>query len=145
MHFPGLSCPGSGTWLVLRGTASVGPAFVSFPGPRSSGDQVFGEHGRYDSSPPLSLPLGFLSVQPAHLLRWMLTVQNPKKSWLARKPACSLVDDASLGPRLPPSGSGCPSLPVTGGGWVVCSRLALISPLFCERAWRCLRLGLFAW
>ena len=40
-----------------------------------------------------------------------------KKSWLATKPACSLVDDASLGPRVPPSGSGCPRLPVSGGGW----------------------------
>ena len=47
----------------------------------------------------------------------MLTVQNPKKSWLARKPACSLVEDASLGPRLSPSGSGCPCLPISGGGW----------------------------
>ena len=28
----------------------------------------------------------------------MSTIQNPKKSWLAMKPACSLVDDASLGP-----------------------------------------------
>jgi len=33
------------------------------------------------------------------------------------KPACSLVDDASLGPRFPPSGSGCPRLPVSGPGW----------------------------
>ena len=33
------------------------------------------------------------------------------------KPACSLVDDASLGLRLPPSGSGSPHLPVSGGGW----------------------------
>ena len=40
----------------------------------------------------------------------MLTVQNPKKSWLAKKPACSLVDNASLGLRLPTSGSGCLSL-----------------------------------
>ena len=46
---------------------------------------------------PLSLQLGFLGVQPAHLLRWMLTIQNPKKSWLATKPAWSLVDNASLG------------------------------------------------
>ena len=31
------------------------------------------------------------------------------------------------------------------GNGPVCSRLALLfSPLFCERAWRCLRLGLFA-
>ena len=26
---------------------------------------------------------------------------------------------------------------------MVCSGLVLFSPLFCERAWRCLRLGLF--
>ena len=73
------------------------------------------------------------------------SVQNPKFSWLATKPACSLVDNASLWLRLPPSGSGCPRLPVSRGGWLVCSRLALLSPLFCEWAWWCLRLGLFAW
>jgi len=63
-------------------------------------------------SPPPSQLLGFLGVQQLHLLRcamclfwgadlWlqrMSTVQNPKKSWLATKPDCSLVDDASLGP-----------------------------------------------
>ena len=38
------------------------------------------------------------------------------RSPLAKKPACSLIDNASLGPRLPPSGSGCPCLPVTEGG-----------------------------
>ena len=48
---------------------------------------------------------------------WMLTFQSPKKPWLATKPACSLVENASLGPRLPPSGSGCPRLPDSGGGW----------------------------
>ena len=46
---------------------------------------------------PQSLPLGFLGVQLARLLRRMSTVQNPKKSRLATKPACSLVDNASLG------------------------------------------------
>ena len=94
----------------------LGLRFVPFPGPSSSGDQVFGERGLCDSSPPPSLPLSFLGVQLAHLLRQMLTTQNPKKSWLAMKPACSLVDNASLGPRLPPSSSGCPHLPVTGEG-----------------------------
>ena len=61
-----------------------------------------------DLSPPLSKPLGFLGVQRARLLRcavylfwgadlwlrpfrWMSTVHNPKKSWLATKSACSLV------------------------------------------------------
>ena len=46
--------------------------------------------------PPPSLPLGLLGVQLAHLLRRKSTVRL-KKSWLATKPACSLVDDASLG------------------------------------------------
>ena len=36
--------------------------------------------GRCDLLPPPSLPPSFLGVQPAHLLRQMLTVQNPKKS-----------------------------------------------------------------
>ena len=85
----------------------LGLRFVPFPGPSSLGDQVLGKHGCCDLSPPLSLLLGFLGVQLAHLLKRMLTIQNAKKSWLAMKPACSLVDDASLGPQLPPSGSGC--------------------------------------
>ena len=80
---------------------------MPFPGPSSSGDEVFGERGRCDLSPPLPLLLGFLGVQPAHLLRRMVTVQNPKKPWLSMEPACSLADTASLGLQLPPSGSGC--------------------------------------
>ena len=88
-----------------------------FPGPSSSGDQVFGQCGLFDLSPPPSLPLHFLGVQPAYLLRQISTIQNPKKSWLAMKPACSFVDNTSLGPRLPPSGFGCLCLPVTRRGW----------------------------
>ena len=84
---------------------------------------MFGKHSCYDLLPPPSLLLGFLGVQLAHLLSWMLTVQNSKKSSLARKPACSLIDNAPLTPRLPPSGSGCPRLPVSlspasGGGFL---------------------------
>ena len=37
----------------------------------------------------------------------MVTVQNPKKSKLAKTPACSLVVNISLGLRLPLSGSDC--------------------------------------
>ena len=134
--------------------------FVPFPGPSSSGDQVLAERCCCDLSPPASLPLGFLGVQWVHLLRcavclswgadlwlrpsrWMSPVQNPEKSWLATKPACSLVDDASLGPRLPSSGFGCSRPPVSRGDGRVQSRLALFSPLFCEQAWRCLRLELY--
>ena len=147
---PGLHAPPRSKLLRFRHLGSpqrcrLGWTCVPFPGLSSSGDQVFGKHSHCNLSPPQSLPLCFLGVQPAHLLRWMLTIQNPKKSWLAMKPACSLVDDASLGPQLPPSSSGCPHLPVSGRGGPAHSRLALFSPLFCERAWRCLRLGLFAW
>ena len=87
------------TWLGLH--------LVPFPGPSSSGDQVLGEGGCRYLLTPQSLPLSFLGVEPEHLLRQMLTVQNPKRSYLAKKPACSLVDNVSLGLRLPPSGSGC--------------------------------------
>ena len=74
-------------------------AFVLCPSQiRAAQAQVFGERGCCDLSPPPSLPLSLLGVQLAHLHRQMLTFQNPKKSWLAMKPACSLVDDASLGP-----------------------------------------------
>ena len=31
MHLPGLSCSGSGSWVVLRGADSVGPAFCALP------------------------------------------------------------------------------------------------------------------
>ena len=31
LHLPGLSCSGSGTLVVLRGTDSVGPAFCALP------------------------------------------------------------------------------------------------------------------
>ena len=80
MHLRGLSCSSSGTQKVLRAQTWLGLNFVPFSGLSSSGDEVFGEHDHCDLSPPLSLPLGFLGVQPVSLLRRMLTVQNPKLS-----------------------------------------------------------------
>ena len=80
MHLPGLRCSGSGTQVVLRGAAQLGLRFVPFPGLSSSGDEVFGERGHCDLSHLPSLLLGFLGVQLAHLLRQMMTVQNPEKS-----------------------------------------------------------------
>ena len=114
----------------------LGLRFVPFPGLSSSGDEVFGEHHCCDLSPPPSLLLGFLGVQPVHLLRRMLTVQNPKKSHLAKKPACSLV--MSLW------GCDCPLLALAAchQRGIACSWLSLFRPLFCARAWWCLRLGL---
>ena len=116
MHLPGLSHSGSGTQVVLRGADSVGPAFVPFPGPSSSGGEVMAR--AIAATYRLSRPCHSLFwVYNRHIFSQMSTVQNPEKSWLATKPACSLVDDASLGLQLPPSGSGCSRLPVSSGGW----------------------------
>ena len=71
---------------------------------------MFGEHSRCNLSPFLSLLLSFLGVSLGSLLWWLMTVQNSQKSYLAKKPACILVGNVSLGLRLPPSspyGSGC--------------------------------------
>ena len=96
VHFPGLSCSDSSSQVLHKAKTWLDMRFVPFPGPSSSGDQVLGERGLCDLSPSLSLTLGFLGVQPAHLLWcavclfwganfwlgpswWMSTVQNPKK------------------------------------------------------------------
>ena len=47
------------------------------------------------------------------------------------------------GAGIAPFSSGCLRLPSLVGDGLVRSRLALLSPLFCELAWQCLRLGLF--
>ena len=46
VHFPGLSCSGSGSRVLHKGIDLVGPIFVHFPGPSRSGDQVLSEHSR---------------------------------------------------------------------------------------------------
>ena len=68
----------------------------------------------------------------------MLTVQNPKKSYLAKKPAYSFVDNVSLGLRLPSSGSSC--LSPEGDG--LQPAISVQSFVLCAWAWRCLSLGL---
>lgn len=60
----------------------------------------------------------------------MLTTQNPKKSWLATKPAYSLVDNASPGQDCPFMAlAALAGLSLQGDG-PVRSQLALLSPLF---------------
>ena len=120
----------------------MGLHFVPFPGPCHSGDQVFGECSRCYLLPVPSLPLSFLFLQLVRLLRRMLIIQNPKKSWLAMKPACSL---------MPLWGHDCPLLDLAAlaplsfaQDGLICRWLALLSPLFCRQAWWCLSLGLFA-
>ena len=105
--------------------------------------RVFGERGRCDVSPLPSLLPSFLGVQLAPFLRQMMTVQNPKKSQLAKKPACSLVDNVSLGLRFPasgPLGSGC--LSPEGDGLQLANSVP--SFVLCE-SWQCLMLELFVW
>ena len=52
LHLPHPSRSGSGTRVVLRGADSLGLRFVPFPGPSSSGDEVFGERNCCNLSPP---------------------------------------------------------------------------------------------
>ena len=104
VDFPGLSHSGSGSQVLHKGTDSVGPAFVPFPGPSSSGTRCLVSTLSPSSGclllPPPSQPLSFLGTQQARHLRctvclfwgadlwlrpswWMSTIQNPRKSWLA--------------------------------------------------------------
>ena len=80
---PGLHAPPRSKPLRLRHSGSpqrcrLGWACILCPS-QVQVPQVFGDHSHCDLSPPPSLLLGFLGV-PVHLLRQMLTVQNPKKS-----------------------------------------------------------------
>ena len=43
MHFPGLRCSGSGSWVLHKAQIQLGLHFVPFPGPSSSGGQVLGK------------------------------------------------------------------------------------------------------
>ena len=76
---------------------------MPFPGLSHSGDhdQAFGDCGRSYLLPLPSLLLSFLGVQPAYLLRRILTIQNPKKTWLATKPACSILSRRIPGTEKP--------------------------------------------
>ena len=105
VHFPGLSCSGSGSWVLHKGADLVGPAFCALPRSeqlrrpsawRAQSPQV----GPGVLSPPLFQSFGFLGAQQERCLRcamcllwgadlwlrpswWMSTIQDPKKTWLA--------------------------------------------------------------
>ena len=73
MHFPGVSCSGSGSRILHRGADLVGPAFCARPRPeqlRSPGAwrAYSPPAGGCGFPPPPSQPLGFLGVQEARLL-----------------------------------------------------------------------------
>ena len=102
MHFPGLSCSGSGSRVLHKGADLVGPAFCAIPGLSSSGDQVFGacrcpqlKAATYPLPCPSCLVFWVCILWGADLWlqpsRQMSTVQKPKMSWLVTKSGCSLV------------------------------------------------------
>ena len=65
----------------------LGLHFVPFPGPSSSGDEVFGECSRCDLSPRPSLPLGFLGSTTDALSQ--VDVDHPEpQEVLVSKEAC---------------------------------------------------------
>ena len=89
VHFPGLSCSGSDSWVLHKGTDSVGHAFCALLGPSSSGNQVLGE---------LAVPCGLchdLLPSPGHSV-----------SWECHKGAVSAVPCVSSGALI----SGCDPL-----------------------------------
>ena len=171
VHFPGLSH--SGSWVLHKGTDSVGPAFCALP--RSKQLRKPGawwvhspQVGRCVLSPPPSQPLGFLVVQQechlrsavcllwgADLWLWpswkMSTIQDPRKTWLAIGSLLAVWwRMPSLGPSLPLAfrlwlSPAC--LSVSGGGWA--SPLLASSPLVFAQSFvlwagrQCLRLEIF--
>ena len=131
MHFPGLSCSGSGSRVLHRGADLVGPAFCPLPGPSSSSDQMLGEHtlpgvGASYHLPGLSVHLrcpmcllwgADLWLRPSW---WMSIVQDPGKTSVSNwELARSFVEDAVSGAEIAPFwlwlSPAC--LSASGGGW----------------------------
>ena len=105
----------------------LGLRFVPFPGPSSSGDQVFGERGRRDLPPPG--PAARFSGRTAGAPSQADVDRPEPQEGLAKKPACNLVDNVPLGLL---------ALVACHRRGMVCSRLILLLPLFCVRSWWCL-------
>ena len=102
VHFPGLSRSGSGSRVLHKASDSAGPAFCALPGPSSSGNQVLGQRGCFDSSPARPSRSVFWvyngrtfsdvpCVSSGELMTQAVTLPNPNKSWLATKSASGLV------------------------------------------------------
>ena len=99
MHFPGLSCSGSGSRVLHKDTDPVGPAFCALPrseqlrGPgawRAHSPQV--GSASYHLPPPTtpSQPLSFLGAQRKHLLRCAACLLWGAYLWLRHSWGCQL-------------------------------------------------------
>ena len=155
VHFPGLSCSGSGSRVFHRSTDLVVYVFVPFPGLRSSGNQLLGEH-TVPGGPCILITFPVPGTWfPGCIVRALSQVchVSPLGSWSQAvtlladvnrsgsqedlvsnwEPAHSLVEDAGLwgwewsSPLPSSSGSHLPaSLPPAVGEGPVCIRLALL-------------------
>ena len=159
VHFPGLSRSRSGSWVLHKGTDSVGPVFCAFPCPSSSGSQELEERTllRCSVTYPLPIPAsvsgcaqsGAPCVSSGELISWlwpswqMSTIQNLRKSLVRNwKPVCTLVGDAISGAKFAPFwlwlAPASTLSPAFGRGWAspqpASSSLVLLSLLFCELA-----------
>ena len=111
IHFPGLSCSGSGFCVLHEDADWVGPVFSPFPGRRNSGSQELDERTLpgagclITSAVPASV---FALVQCAFCLFWEAdfwlrpsrqgsTIQNLRTSLVRDwKPVCNLVGECCL-------------------------------------------------
>ena len=145
------------TWLGLHS--------VPTPGPSRSGDQVLGEH-----SQPQLKALTYHLPCPSLLVFWVYNgcafsgvpcissgelisgCDPPGRCQLSRIPRSLGYQRSLLAVwyRIPLWGCDCLPLPLAALACLslvedgpVHSQLALLSPLFCEQAWQCLRLGPF--
>ena len=147
MHFPGLSCSGSGFWVIHKAQTWLGlclvPSLVRAAQATRSLTSALSPDAVHliPSAVPASVSGHASQVILVSLLgSWFLAatlpvVVNHPESQGVFKPVCSLVGDAVSGLSFPLSPPRC-LLPLAGDGSVR-SRLALLwyslSPLFWER------------
>ena len=136
MPFRSLSRSGSGSWVLHRGTHSVGPTFCAIPGRSSSGDQVLGQRSLLRCGASFHLP------GPSRLVSWCIHLRGlcvssgelisgcspPGRCQLSTISGSLWLETGSLhavwyrmpslGPTLPLSGCRPPasSLPLAGNG-----------------------------
>ena len=165
-HFPGLSRSGSGYRVLHKGSDLVGPAFCARPW-----SEQLRWPGAWHTESPLSWRLrltpspvsaarfsGWATGAPSWVCRvsilgsWSLAVAlladvdhpEPQEVLVSNKVCLQFGRGCLSGADCPLSRSGCPRLPVSISGWAGPQPASSVSPLFCERSWLCLRLGLFA-
>jgi len=159
VHFPGLSCSGSGSQVLHKGADLIGPVFCALP----QSEQL-----RWPGSWQAAT---YCLLHPSHSVFWvynqhtfsgvlcissgeLISGSEPLEDVDCPESQGVLVSNEAclwFGKMMPLWGCDCPLLALVAltclspaGDGPVCSQLALLSPLFYEWAWQCFRLGLFA-